>query len=232
MSAKKITIHSEFVYAAAIILLSLAVAMLSAANYGVSMIVAPAYIISQRLGVITFGQGEYLVQSILFIVFCILMKKVKLVYFSSFATCLIYGAVLDLWRKFVPLFNPEITVPGSMNIVIRIILFIVGMILTSFSVMLFYKTYFYPQVYDFFVKGISARFNKDRTKFKIAFDFSCLAVSCILTLVLFRKFIGIGVGTIILTALNGFIIGWFDKLFDKFVNLKPIFPKFAAKFDL
>lgn len=232
MSAKKITIHSEFVYAAAIILLSLAVAMLSAANYGVSMIVAPAYIISQRLGVITFGQGEYLVQSILFIVFCILMKKVKLVYFSSFATCLIYGAVLDLWRKFVPLFNPEITVPGSMNIVIRIILFIVGMILTSFSVMLFYKTYLYPQVYDFFVKGISARFNKDRTKFKIAFDFSCLAVSCILTLVLFRKFIGIGVGTIILTALNGFIIGWFDKLFDKFVNLKPIFPKFAAKFDL
>ncbi len=232
MSAKKITIHSEFVYAAAIILLSLAVAMLSAANYGVSMIVAPAYIISQRLGVITFGQGEYLVQSILFIVFCILMKKVKLVYFSSFATCLIYGAVLDLWRKFVPLFNPEITVPGSMNIVIRIILFIVGMILTSFSVMLFYKTYLYPQVYDFFVKGISARFNKDRTKFKIAFDFSCLAVSCILTLVLFRKFIGIGVGTIILTALNGFIIGWFDKLFDKFVNLKPIFPRFAAKFDL
>lgn len=232
MSAKKITIHSEFVYAAAIILLSLAVAMLSAANYGVSMIVAPAYIISQRLGVITFGQGEYLVQSILFIVFCILMKKVKLVYFSSFATCLIYGAVLDLWRKFVPLFNPEITVPGSMNIVIRIILFIVGMILTSFSVMLFYKTYLYPQVYDFFVKGISARFNKDRTKFKITFDFSCLAVSCILTLVLFRKFIGIGVGTIILTALNGFIIGWFDKLFDKFVNLKPIFPRFAAKFDL
>lgn len=232
MSAKKITVHSEFVYAAAIILLSLAVAMLSAANYGVSMIVAPAYIISQRLGVITFGQGEYLVQSILFIVFCILMKKVKLVYFSSFATCLIYGAVLDLWRKFVPLFNPEITVPGSMNIVIRIILFLGGMILTSFSVMLFYKTYLYPQVYDFFVKGISARFNKDRTKFKIAFDFSCLAVSCILTLVLFRKFIGIGVGTIILTALNGFIIGWFDKLFDKFVNLKPIFPKFAAKFDL
>lgn len=232
MSAKKITIHSEFVYAAAIILLSLAVAMLSAANYGVSMIVAPAYIISQRLGVITFGQGEYLVQSILFIVFCILMKKVKLVYLSSFATCLIYGAVLDLWRKFVPLFNPEITVPGSMNIVIRIILFLGGMILTSFSVMLFYKTYLYPQVYDFFVKGISARFNKDRTKFKIAFDFSCLAVSCILTLVLFRKFIGIGVGTIILTALNGFIIGWFDKLFDKFVNLKPIFPKFAAKFDL
>ena len=211
--SKKITLHGEFVYVAAILLLSLAVAMLSAANFGVSMIVAPAYIISQKLGVITFGQGEYLVQSLLFIAFCILMKKVKLVYFSSFATCLIYGAVLDLWRKFV-------------------LLFIGGMVLTSFSVMLFYKTYLYPQVYDFFVKGISARFNRDRTKFKIAFDFSCLAVSCVLTLVLFRKFVGIGIGTLVLTALNGFIIGWFDKLFDKCVDLKPMFPKFAAKFDL
>ena len=215
--SKKITLHGEFVYVAAILLLSLAVAMLSAANFGVSMIVAPAYIISQKLGVITFGQGEYLVQSLLFIAFCILMKKVKLVYFSSFATCLIYGAVLDLWRKFV---------------IVRILLFIGGMVLTSFSVMLFYKTYLYPQVYDFFVKGISARFNRDRTKFTIAFDFSCLAVSCVLTLVLFRKFVGIGIGTLVLTALNGFIIGWFDKLFDKCVDLKPMFPKFAAKFDL
>ncbi len=230
--SKKITLHGEFVYVAAILMLSLAVAMLSAANFGVSMIVAPAYIISQKLGVITFGQGEYLVQSLLFIAFCILMKKVKLVYFSSFATCLIYGAVLDLWRKFVPLFNPNVTAPGSMGLIVRILLFIGGMVLTSFSVMLFYKTYLYPQVYDFFVKGISARFNRDRTKFKIAFDFSCLAVSCVLTLVLFRKFVGIGVGTLVLTALNGFIIGWFDKLFDKCVDLKPMFPKFAAKFDL
>ena len=232
MKKKKINIHSELVYVAAIILLSLAVAMLSAANFGVSMIVAPAYIISQKLRVITFGQGEYIVQGILFIVFCILIKKVKIVYFSSFVTCLIYGAVLDLWRWAVPLFNPNITEPGSMSMPVRIVLFIVGMILTSFSVMLFYKTYLYPQVYDFFVKGISAKFNKDRTKFKIAFDFSFLAVSCILTLVLFRKFVGIGVGTLILTAFNGFIIGWFDKLFDKYINLKEFFPKFARKFDL
>lgn len=232
MKNKKTELHSEIVYAAAIILLSLAVAMLSAANFGVSMIVAPAYIISQKLGVITFGQGEYIIQGILFIVFCILMKKVKVIYFSSFITCLLYGAVLDLWRLAVPLFNPNITEPGSMSLPVRIVLFLGGMILTSFSVMLFYKTYLYPQVYDFFVKGISAKFNKDRTKVKIAFDFSSLAVSCILTLALFRKFVGIGVGTLVLTALNGFIIGWFDKLFDRYITLKEFFPNFAKKFNL
>lgn len=232
MTDKKITLHSEAVYAAAIIILSFAVAMLSAADFGISMIVAPAYIISQRLEVITFGQGEYLVQSVLFIVFCILMKKVRMTYFSSFVTCLIYGAVLDLWRFAVPVFNPSVTEPGSMAMPVRIIFFIIGMILTAFSVMLFYKTYFYPQVYDFFVKGISLRFGIDRTKFKIIFDFTCLIVSCILTLAFFKSFVGVGIGTLIMTALNGFIIGKFDKLFDKYVILKPIFPKLAGQFDL
>ncbi len=232
MSNKKITVYGELVYALAIICLSFSVAMLSAANFGVSMIVAPAYIISQKLGFLTFGQGEYLVQSILFIVFCILMKKVKLTYFGSFATCLIYGAVLDLWRTVVPVFNPSVTEPGSMAMPVRVVFFVIGMVLTSFSVMLFYKTYLCPQVYDFFVKGISYHFGKDRTKFKIAFDFSCLAVSCALTLIFFRKFVGVGVGTLILTALNGFIIGRFDRMFDRFFIMKPLFPRFAARFDL
>ena len=183
--SKKIILHGEFVYVMAILLLSLAVAMLSAANFGVSMIVAPAYIISQKLGVITFGQGEYLVQSLLFIAFCILMKKVKLVYFSSFATCLIYGAVLDLWRKFVPLFNPDITAPGSMGLIVRIFLFIGGMILTSFSVMLFYKTYLYPQVYDFFVKAVSSRYGIKISVLKTIVDLSCLTASIVMTFVFF-----------------------------------------------
>lgn len=232
MSNKKITVYGELVYALAIICLSFSVAMLSAANFGVSMIVAPAYIISQKLGFLTFGQGEYLVQSILFIVFCILMKKVKLTYFGSFVTCLIYGAVLDLWRTVVPVFNPSVTESGSMAMPVRVVFFVIGMVLTSFSVMLFYKTYLCPQVYDFFVKGISYHFGKDRTRFKIAFDFSCLAVSCALTLIFFRKFVGVGVGTLILTALNGFIIGRFDRMFDRFFIMKPLFPRFAARFDL
>lgn len=232
MTDKKIKLCDEVTYILAIVILALAVAMLSAANFGVSMIVAPAYIISQKIGVITFGQGEYIVQGVLFVILCVLIGKLKAVYFTSFVTGLIYGAVLDLWRAAVPLFNPAVTEPGSMTMPVRIILFIFGMILTSFSVMLFYKTYLYPQVYDFFVKSLSAKFGKDRTKFKIAFDISFLIISCILTLVLFGRFVGIGIGTLVLTALNGFIIGFFDKGFDKCVEQKTLFPKFARCFDL
>ena len=97
---KKLRIPGEIAYFAAIILLAFAVAMLTSANFGISMIVAPAYLLSLKTGFLSFGQAEYVIQAGVFIVLCIVLRKFKLVYLSSFATCLIYGAVLDLWRGF------------------------------------------------------------------------------------------------------------------------------------
>ena len=67
---KKLTIHSELVYVLSIIILSFSVAMVSAADFGLSMIVSPAYILSQKLEFLTFGQSEYVVQAFMFIIFC------------------------------------------------------------------------------------------------------------------------------------------------------------------
>ena len=206
--------------------------MVSAADLGLSMIVAPAYILSQKLEFLTFGQSEYVIQAILFIIFCILLKKVKLVYFTSFLNCIVYGAVLDFWRVIIPIFNPSITPPGSMDMPIRIAFFVISALITAFAIALFFRVYLYPQVYDFFVKGITEHFKLNQTKFKTAFDLSCLAVSVIMTLVFFRSFVGIGVGTLILALVNGSLIGGFGKLIDKFFEIKPMFPNFARKFEL
>lgn len=223
---------SEICYLVSIVLLSFAVAMVAAAGFGVSMVVAPAYVLSLKVPFLTFGQSEYVVQALLFAVFCLLMRRVKLVYFSSFLTCLIYGAVLDLWRAVVPLLNPAVTPPGSMGMPVRIVLFACGMLLTAFSVALFYRTYLYPQVYDFFVKGVSLRYGLNMTKFKIASDVCSLAVAVVLTLIFFRRFNGIGVGTLIMTALNGLLIGAFGKLIDRLFVFRPLLPAFAKMFDL
>ncbi len=228
---KKARIPAEVVYAAAILLLSLSVAMAACTDFGISMIAAPAYILSEKLQ-LTFGQCEYIVQGLLFAVFCILMKKVKLVYFSAFLTGLVYGAALDLWRLLIPHFNPAVTAPGALPLLLRIVYFVLSMVICSFSIALFFHTYLYPQVYDFFVKGISARFRLNRTRFKQCFDASCLLVSCVLTLALFRRFVGIGVGTLIITLCNGFLIGKFSDLFDRVLTVEPLFPRFAAHFDL
>lgn len=68
MNQKKLRIPAEVAYAAAVLILSFAVAMIASANFGVSMVVAPAYILSLRFDALTFGQSEYIVQALLFLV--------------------------------------------------------------------------------------------------------------------------------------------------------------------
>lgn len=228
---RKIKISSEITYLAAIILLSLAVAILSAANFGISMIVAPAYLLSLKTGFLSFGQAEYVIQACVFILLCIVLRKFKFAYLFSFGTCLIYGFVLDLWRK-IPFLNPAATPPDSIDLPLRIAMFIVGMILTSFAVALFFKTYLFPQVYDFFVKAVSAKYGIKLALLKTTVDLSCLTASVIMTFAFFGEIRGIGWGTLVMALLNGTVIGFFSKLFDKSFSFEPTFPRFAAIFEL
>ena len=228
---KKICISSELTYILAIILLSLAVATLTAADFGISMIVAPAYLLSLKVGVITFGQAEYIMQSGVFIVLCLVLKKFRPVFLVSFVTCLIYGAVLDLWRL-LPCFDPAVTEPGGMALQIRIPMFITGMLLTSFSVALFLKTYIYPQVYDFLVKAVSLKYGIKVSVFKTCVDLTLLLASTAMTFCFFGKFVGLNWGTLVMAALNGTVIGFFSKQLDRIFEFKPVFKKFSSYFEL
>lgn len=228
---KKIKLPSEAAYLFSLVILSLAVAMISATDFGVSMIAAPAFILSAKTGM-SFGQCEYIMQGLLFVVMCILLKKVRLLYFSSFITGFVYGLMLDMWRIGIPHFNPSATEPGSLPMTVRLVYYIVGMIMTSFAIALFFRTYLYPQVYDFFVKAVTVKYKLNRNKFKIIFDFSCLAAAVLMTLLMFGRFVGIGIGTLVMTVLNGLLISLAGKILDRFFTFEPIFKKFALKFDI
>ena len=80
---KKRKISSEFVYFTGAIILAFATALLTASDLGLSMVIAPAYIVSLKFDFLTFGQAEYIVQGILFVAFCAVVRKVKLTYFRS-----------------------------------------------------------------------------------------------------------------------------------------------------
>ena len=62
---KKITVHNEVMYIIANIFMAFSVALLSNVNFGLSMIPAPAFILSEAIG-LTFGQCEYILQFALF----------------------------------------------------------------------------------------------------------------------------------------------------------------------
>lgn len=228
---KKIRISNEFIYVLAVLVLSFATAMLAAADLGMSMVVAPAYIVSLKVRMLTFGQAEYIIQGTLFVMFCVLMKKVRALYFFAFVSGLIYGAALDFWRAVIPHFNPGLFAPGSLPLSLRIVYFVVGFLLNSLGVALYFKTYFYPQVYEFFVKGISRKFEIALSKFKIGFDMTCLVIAAVLSLTLYHGFVGIGVGTVALAFGNGPLIGFYGKWMDGHLDTWERWKKFSKKFE-
>lgn len=228
---KRLRVSNEVIYVLAVFILSFATAMLAAADFGMSMVVAPAYIVSLKVEFLTFGQAEYVVQGIWFVLFCIIMKRVRAMYFFSFLSGFIYGLVLDFWRMLIPQFNPEKFAPGTLPMEVRAVYFIVGFFLNSLGVALYFKTYFYPQVYEFFVKGVSKRFGIPLSKFKIGFDVFCLFAALLLSFLLFGKIVGVGAGTVVLACLNGALIGWYGKWMDKRLETYTRWERFAGKFE-
>ena len=227
---KKPVLHSEIVYIVATITMALSVALLTTADFGVSMITGIPYILSLKFPVMTLGMYEYVFQTIMLVVLCIVTKKFRVLYLSAYISSILYSVFLDLIRWLVPFLNPNITAPGSPAMYVRIIMFVTGMVFTSLSVAIYFKVYLYPQIYDFFPKKLCQHFNWNLIKVKRIYDATLFTGSVALSLILFHGFRGIGIGTIIITLVNSVLIGLFSRVIDKHIVLKPIFPKLESKF--
>lgn len=217
----KKAISSEIIYVLAIVILAFAVNLMSMANLGMSMIVCPAYIISEKFDFLTYGQAEYLIAIMVFIIFCLVMKRFKISYLLSYLTGILYALFSDLIKILVPIFNQNLTI--SMNM--KIGYFFIGMILSGLAVALFYKIYLYPQVYDFFIKVVAQKYQISIKIFKTCFDCSFLVISFVMSYALFGKLVGIGIGTVIMACCNGMMIEQFQKIIDQYFVCIPYFQK-------
>lgn len=249
--SKKIYIPEEIAYVIGMIAITLGVFFCVRANFGVSMIVAPAYIVSQKLG-IPFGYGEYILQGILLIVFVIIIRKIKIGYLFTIVTVLIYGAILNMWtgllsgyvdaekmgNGFIRLFGLEATkyTINATTMTFRIVFLILGILLSAVGIANFFKSYISPQSYELLVMGISRKFNFNQNKVKIIYDFSSLGAAVILSFILFGGLTNngtwlIGIGTVVICATNGIMIALYGKFLDKHFEFKPAFPKLKKYFE-
>lgn len=222
VSMKKRVFYTELSYILGLVIMAFAAAFTEKADFGMSMVVAPAYIlhlkISELLPWFSFGVAEYFFQGILVIVTIIVMRKFKLSYLFSFVTALIYGTLLDLAMALI---SP---LPDT-YFAVRVVWYILGTVLCSLAVSLFFHTYISPEAYELIVKELSAKFRCDINKVKTAYD--CFSV--VLGIALSFSFFGFGVfegvklGTIICAALNGFLISRFSKLLEKLFEFRSKF---------
>ena len=95
----KKTMYTEAAYVFGVVLLALGTALMTKADFGLSMVVAPAYIVHVKLSVLwpffSFGMASYVVEGILLMVLMLVVRRFKVAYLFSFVTALLYGVLLD-----------------------------------------------------------------------------------------------------------------------------------------
>ena len=216
---KKPVFFTELAYVLGIIALAIGVALMERADFGLSMVVAPAYLlhlkISQFLPFFTFGVAEYTLQAVLIIVLMAIMRKFRISYLFSFITAVWYGYTLDLFMYLVGL------IPDG-GIALRIAFFVLGILICSFGVSMVFHTYIPPEAYELFVKEISRKFSFNITKVKWIYDITSCLVAVALSFLFFGlwHFEGVKWATVLCALVNGFIIGGFSKLFEHFFEFK------------
>lgn len=213
MSEKRV-FYTELSYLLGLVIMALGAAFTERAGFGMSMVVAPAYIlhlkVSQVLPWFSFGVAEYVAQGLLLVLIALVMRRFKLSYLFSFITALLYGALLDgamLLISFLP----------SEMLVWRILWFVSGTVLCSVAVSLCLHTYVPPEAYELLVKEFTKKCKGGVARVKTVYDCVSTLVSIALSFAFFGfgVFRGVGIGTVVCALVNGFLIGRISAILEK-----------------
>jgi len=222
MKTKKV-LWTELAYALGIVILAIGTALMERADFGMSMVVAPAYLlhlkISQVFAAYTFGMSEYLFQAFLLVVISLVMRRFQRSYLFSFVTAVIYGFALDgaIWL---------VGLIGWEGMAMRLTFYVLGMLLCSLGVAFFFHTYIPPEAYELFVKEIAGRYNLRIDRVKTVYD----CISCIAGILLsfaffgFGHFEGVKLGTVVCALVNGWLIGRISAAMEKRFDFRDALP--------
>ena len=216
---KKTVIYSEIAYLVGVLLLAVGNSLCAFGDLGMSMVVAPAYVLHLALVDLlpwfSFGVAEYTVQAVVIVSLIVMTRRVKARFFLSFCTTLIYGVFLDVFMKVVAFLPPLFGV--------RIGAYAIGFAFGSAGVAVLFTTYFPPGLYEVLVQEIVGKWQLKLGVVKTVYDVCSLLVAVAMSLLIFGEFRGIGVGTVVCAFLNGTLIHLFGKLYSRLFTVKDAF---------
>lgn len=217
---KKTAIYSEVAYLVGILLLAVGNSLCAFGDLGMSMVVAPAYVLHLALVRVfpwfSFGVAEYTVQALVILALIVMTRRVKARFFLSYGTTLIYGVFLDVFVGVTAL------LPSVLGL--RIAAYVLGFLFSSAGVAVLFTTYFPPGLYEVLVQEIVGKWHGKLGVVKTVYDVCSLLVAVAMSLLIFGGFRGIGVGTVVCAFLNGTFIHLFGKLYNRLFAVKDALP--------
>ena len=208
---KKPVFYTEIAYLLGTFLLAMGTAMVVFGNFGISMVVAPAYILHLKLSAVwswfTFGVAEYVLQGAVLLAIWVFLKGKPATCLLSFGLTLVYGVLLDgsLWLL------------GMLEGVLwlRVLIYLLGVLFCTAAISFLFRSYLPPAAYELMVLALQRRFGGSVSRWKTTYDCVSVLVAVILSFVLLGALEGVGVGTVICALIYGTLIAFFGKLWDR-----------------
>ena len=204
----------ELAFVPGVLLLSLATVLMSKAGFGLSMVVAPAYVLADWVKVIPTGTMCYIYQGLLVIATSLLCGKFKISYLITFVSAVCFGVFVDV-------FGAVLSFIAANALWQRIVLFAVAIPINSLAIALLLHSYLPPQAPELFVREISSRFGLKMYKTKYVYDLASCAASIVLGLVLLGRVAHVGVGTVVYAFINAPLIGLFGGWLERIADFEP-----------
>ena len=109
---------------------------------------------------------------------------------------------------------------------LRAIYYVLGMLFCAAGVSTMFHTYISPEVYELFVKEVSARFGANINRFKTGYDCVSCLIGVAMSFLAFGlwHFEGVKWGTILCALINGYVIGRFSTFYEKHWTFCDRFP--------
>lgn len=216
---KKITFYTELAYFLGILALAIGTLLMDRGDFGMSMVVAPSYVVWLKLNEVwpwlTLGMTQYIFQAAMLLVMCLIMRRFRMTYLLAFASSVLFGLCLDgcaLWMNLIPVGG---LVGQHFN-------YVGGVLICSVGVSLLFHTYFTPEVYELVVIEAAEVLHKNANRVKMVYDITSTVVGVGLSFLFFGlwHFEGVKLGTVLCALVNGFIIGQCTKVFEHFFEFK------------
>lgn len=217
---KKPVFYAEAAFGVGLLLLAFGTALTAYGDFGISMVVAPAYIlhlkVSEFLPFFSFGMAEYVLQAAVLLFMAALLRKFRVVWLLSFVTAVLYGLILDASMLLMALLPDIFT--------LRLVIYVLGALICDVGISLLFRTYLPPEVYELFMKEIARKLGKPIPTIKTVYDCTSMAVAIAMSLLFFGTLRGIGIGSVICALVNGALIRAFTKMFDRIFEFSDRFP--------
>ena len=190
-------------------LIAVAVVLNIRYSLGVAAFSSVMYSISEIYR-ISLGTASIICYLLFVLMQCVLSKRITVTFLLEVPLSLAFGVLTDVYDWLVP--------DMELNLIVRIVLFIMTMFVTSMGVYLCVKTDLVLTPTDGIVKTISEAFALPFSAVKNAFDISLVAISALLCIVNRTEFYGIGIGTV----LSAICLGRIIKLYGKLLPLREL----------